>query len=120
MEQRHDILLGYLRYFIDLCVPWSDESSPWYERSAEGFCLLINAWNEKSTTFIEHQCFCFLSNFMTKGHQSSNNETAASAWRQQNADWWSEIKKNMTPIQQHTLKQQMVDQWTQMMKWLDN
>jgi hypothetical protein len=30
---------------------------------------------------------------MTKGYQSSNNETAASAWRQQNADWWSEIKK---------------------------
>ncbi len=27
---------------------------------------------------------------MTKGHQSSHNETAASAWRQQNADWWSE------------------------------
>ncbi len=30
---------------------------------------------------------------MTKGHQSSHNETAASAWRQRNADWWSEIKK---------------------------
>ncbi len=30
---------------------------------------------------------------MTKGHQSSHNETAASAWCQQNADWWSEIKK---------------------------
>ncbi len=30
---------------------------------------------------------------MTKGHWSSHNETAASAWWQQNADWWSEIKK---------------------------
>ncbi len=30
---------------------------------------------------------------MTKGYQSSHNETAASAWRQQNADWWSEMKK---------------------------
>jgi hypothetical protein len=30
---------------------------------------------------------------MTKGHRSNHNETAASAWRQQNADWWSEIKK---------------------------
>jgi hypothetical protein len=30
---------------------------------------------------------------MTKGYESSHNETAASAWQQQNADWWSEIKK---------------------------
>ncbi len=37
--------------------------------------------------------YVFLYNFMTKGHQSSHNETAASAWRQQNADGWSEIKK---------------------------
>ncbi len=29
---------------------------------------------------------------MTKGYRSSHNETAASAWRQQNADWWSEMK----------------------------
>ncbi len=37
--------------------------------------------------------FCVLSNFTTKGYRSSHNETVASAWRQQNADWWSEIKK---------------------------
>jgi hypothetical protein len=30
---------------------------------------------------------------MTKGYRSSHNEIAASAWRQQNADWWSEMKK---------------------------
>jgi hypothetical protein len=30
---------------------------------------------------------------MTKGHQSSHSETSAMPWRQQNADWWSEIKK---------------------------
>ncbi len=30
---------------------------------------------------------------MMKGYYSSHNETAASAWRQQNADWWSEMKK---------------------------
>jgi hypothetical protein len=30
---------------------------------------------------------------MTKGYWSSHNKTAASAWQQQNADWWSEIKK---------------------------
>jgi hypothetical protein len=46
-----------------------------------------------SATFIEHQCFCVLSNFMMKGYQSSHNETAASAWRQRNADWWSEMKQ---------------------------
>ncbi len=34
-----------------------------------------------------------MSNFTTKRYQSSHNETAASAWRQQNADWWSEMKK---------------------------
>jgi hypothetical protein len=48
---------------------------------------------QKSATFIERQCFRVLSNFMTKGYQSSHNETAVSAWRQQNADRWSEIKK---------------------------
>ncbi len=48
---------------------------------------------KKSTTFIERQRFCVLSNFMTKVYQSSQNGTAASAWQQQNADWWSEIKK---------------------------
>jgi hypothetical protein len=30
---------------------------------------------------------------MMKGYQSSHNETAASAWRQQNAVWWSDMKK---------------------------
>jgi hypothetical protein len=30
---------------------------------------------------------------MTKGHQSSTNETNATAWRQRNANWWSEMKK---------------------------
>jgi hypothetical protein len=34
-----------------------------------------------------------LSNFIKKGYRSSHNETAASAWHQQNADWWSEMKK---------------------------
>jgi hypothetical protein len=48
---------------------------------------------QKSATFIECQPFCVLLNFMAKGHQSSHNETAACAWPQQNADWWSEIKK---------------------------
>ncbi len=91
MEQRHDLLFKYL---IDLCVSWLDESSCLFEISTEGFCLLINAWNKKSATFIEHQRFCFLANFMTKGHQSSHNETTASAWHQQNADWWSETKKS--------------------------
>jgi hypothetical protein len=29
---------------------------------------------------------------MSKGYQSSHNETAATAWRQWNANWWSEMK----------------------------
>jgi hypothetical protein len=78
---------------MDLCVPWFEESSPLFEKSTNGFCSLINAWNKKSVTLIEHQFFCVLSNYMTKRHQSSHNETAASAWRQQNADRWPEIKK---------------------------
>jgi hypothetical protein len=60
-------------------------------------------------TVIEHQCFCFLSNFMTKRHQSSHNETAASAWHQENADWWSVKKKTMTPITQQTLPPLLVE-----------
>jgi hypothetical protein len=65
---------------MDLCVPWLEESSPLFERSTNRFCFLINAWNKKSATFIGHQRFRVLSNFMTKGYQSSHNETAASAW----------------------------------------
>jgi hypothetical protein len=78
---------------MDLCVPWLEESSPLFERSTNRFCSLINAWNKKSATFIERQRFCVLSNFMSKGYWSSNSETAASAWQQLNANWWSKIKK---------------------------
>ncbi len=101
-------MMYYLRYLIDLCVPWLDESSPLYERSAEGFFSLINEWDKKSANFIEPQRFCFLSNFMIKGHQSSYNETTASAWCQRNADWWPE-EKNMTPITQQILQPQMLE-----------
>ncbi len=48
---------------------------------------------QTSATFIKHQRFCLLSNFLTKGYQSSHNETAASAWQQQNTYWWLEMKK---------------------------
>jgi hypothetical protein len=68
---------------MDLCVPWLEESSPLFEKSTSGFSSLINEWNKKSASFIEHQCFCVLFNFMTKEYQSSQNETAASAWQQQ-------------------------------------
>jgi hypothetical protein len=87
------------RYLIDLCVPWFEKSSLSFERSMSGFCSLINEWNKQSAIFIEPQCFCVLSNFITKGYRSSHNETAASAWRQQNADWWSEMKKTNHKIQ---------------------
>ncbi len=30
---------------------------------------------------------------MSKGNWSNHNEIAATAWRQRNADWWSEMKK---------------------------
>jgi hypothetical protein len=104
-------MIYYVRYLIDLCVPWLEESSPLFERSTtEGFCSLINAWKKKLAALIEHQHFCVWSNFMTKGHWSSHNETAASAWHQQNADWWSEIKKKiMTLITQQTLQPLVVE-----------
>ncbi len=82
----------YAKYLIDLCVPWTDESLPSFERTPEGFCSLVNTWNSKSATFIERQRFGFLSRFMSKGHQNSHNKTATTAWRQRNADWWSKIK----------------------------
>jgi hypothetical protein len=78
---------------MDLCVSWLEESPPLFERSMSGFCSLNNKWNKTSATFIERQRFCVLSDVMTKGYWSSHNEIAASAWRQQNADWWSEMKK---------------------------
>jgi hypothetical protein len=59
---------------------------------------------------------------MTKGYQSSHNETAASAWQQQNADWWSEMKKKQitTSIIQKILQPMDVDKWIQMMKPLED
>ncbi len=80
-------MIYYSRHLMDLCVPWLEEPSPLLERSTNGFCSLINAWSKKSATFIERQRFCVLFNFMTKGHRSSHNETAASAWCHQNANW---------------------------------
>ncbi len=73
-------MIYYSRYLMDLSVPWLEESPPLFERSTSGFCSLINEWNKKSASFIERQGFCVLFNFMTKGYQSSHNETAASAW----------------------------------------
>jgi hypothetical protein len=90
MEQKCDLLFQILDGFV--CT-WLEKSSPLFERSTSGFCSLINEWNKKSATFIERQCFCALSNFMTKGYWSIHNETAASAWQQQNAGWWSEMNK---------------------------
>jgi hypothetical protein len=72
-------MIYYSRYLINLCVPWLEESSSLFERSTNGFCSIINAWNKKSATFIEHQRFHVLSNFMMKGYWSSHNETAAFA-----------------------------------------
>ncbi len=115
-------MICYSRYLIDLCVPWLEESSPLFKRSMSGVCSLINEWNKKSATFIERQCFCVLSNFIMKGYQSShNNETAASAWQQQNADWWSEMKKQITTlIIQKILPSIDVERWIQMMKLLED
>jgi hypothetical protein len=73
MEQKHDLLFQVLDRF-------------------GGFCSLVNKCNKKSATFIELQRFRVLSNFITKGYRSSLNETAASAWQQQNTDWWSKMK----------------------------
>ncbi len=75
-------MINYSRYLMDLCVPWLEESPPLFERSTSGFCFLINEWDKTSATFIECQHLYVLSNFMTKGYQSSHNETAASAWQQ--------------------------------------
>ncbi len=86
-------MIYYSRYLIDLCVPWLKKSSPLFERSTSGFCSLINERDKKTATFIERQCFRVLSNFITKRYWSSHSETAASAWQQGNADWWSEMKK---------------------------
>ena len=94
-------MIYYSKYLMDLYVPWMEDFSPLFERSTSGFCSLINEWNKTSATFIEQQHFHVLSNFMTKGYWSSHNETAASAWQQQNADWWSEMKKANHNIHHH-------------------
>ena len=43
---------------------------------------------------------CFVQ-FYDTGYRRRHNEVAASAWRQQNADWWSEMKKANTNIRHH-------------------
>ncbi len=86
-------ILKWYKNMIDLCVPWLETFSPLFERSTSGFFSLINEWNKKSATFNERQRFCVSSNFITKGYWSNHNETAASAWQQRNADWWSKMKK---------------------------
>jgi hypothetical protein len=91
----------YSKYPMVLCVPWMEDSCPLFERSTSRFCSLINEWNKTSATFIEQQHFCVVSNFMKNGYWSSHNEVAASAWRQPNADWWSEMKKANTNIHHH-------------------
>ena len=63
----------YAKYLMDLCVPWTDKSLPFCERTHEGFCSLVNMWNSKSATFIQCQHVCYLSNLMSKGHQNSHN-----------------------------------------------
>ncbi len=80
ISKRNKDMIHYSGYFMDLCIPWLEESSHLFERSKNGFCSLINAWNKKSATFIERQHFHVMSNFMTKGYRSGHNETAASAW----------------------------------------
>ncbi len=96
----------YSKYLIDLCVPWPDESEFLFERSAKGFCKLVNTWNKKSATFIERQRFRFVSNFMSKGNRSNHNEIAATAWRQRNADWWLDVLATSTSTTQK-IKQQI-------------
>jgi hypothetical protein len=51
--KRNKDMIYYLKYLIDLCVPWMEDSSPLFERSTSGFCPLINEWNKTSATFIE-------------------------------------------------------------------
>jgi hypothetical protein len=114
-------MIYYSRYLIDLCVPWLEKSSPLFERSMSGFCSLINEWNKQSATFIERQQFGVLSNFIPKGYWSSHNETAASAWQQQIADWWSEMKKTSHNTHHPDILQPIdVEQWIQMMKPLED
>jgi hypothetical protein len=79
-------IMYYAEYLINLCVPWPDESLPSFKRSVKGFFSLVHAWSSKSASFIEHQGFCFLSNVMSKGHQSSHDKAAATAWCQRNTD----------------------------------
>ncbi len=114
-------MIYYSRYLIDLSVPWLEKSSPLFERSKSGFCSLINEWNKNSATFFERQCFCVLFNFITIGYRSSHNETVASAWRQRNTDWWSEMKKTNHNIHHPEILQPIdVEQWIQMMKPLED
>jgi hypothetical protein len=51
------VMKYYAEYLINLCVHWLDESFPSFERSAEGFCLLVHAWNSKSVLSLNVNVF---------------------------------------------------------------
>jgi hypothetical protein len=40
---------------------------------------------------------------MSKGNRSNHNEIAATAWRQRNADWWSEMKNSKQNLAKSTI-----------------
>ncbi len=46
---------------------------------------------------------------MSKGHQSSHNEYAATAWRQCNADRWSEMKRKNKSEKMRTVSNEATD-----------
>ncbi len=51
---------------MDLCEPWLEKSSPFFERSTSGFCSLINEWNKKMQLSLNINVFVFCPIFLQK------------------------------------------------------
>ena len=114
MEQRHDILFQVLDRFVCTLVG----EIFFFVWEIYKWILFPYQWMEQK---ISNFHWVSTSNFMTKGYRSSHNETAASAWRQRNADWWSEMKKTNHNIHHPEILQLIhIHQWIQMMKLLED
>ncbi len=52
-------MIYYSRYLMDLYVPWLEESSPLFERSTSGFCILMNDGTSHQQLLLNDNVFVF-------------------------------------------------------------
>ena len=54
-------MLLFVRYIIDMVLPWSHSDAGKFPRTVEGFATLIKTWNKRSASILNRQRFRFFS-----------------------------------------------------------